>query len=929
MLDVPPVTRSIRLRGRDREQSVVRRLLTDARAGTSGALVVLGEPGIGKTCLLDDALRAAPEFTSLDARGVPTETDLAFAGLHRLLRPVMHHSAALPDPQRDALDAALGQAAAPAPEPFLLSVAVLNLLTEVAHDGPLLIRVDDAHWLDTASLDVLSFAARRSGSEGMVLLVAARSEARATAEDRVRLATGIPLHRLDPLDADAIHAILGDTAPHPLNDAVRAELAALAQGNPLAAVELVASLSPAQLAGADPLPCVPEPGGRLGRTYTERVDRLPAATRTLLLILAAGEELDLRVLVRAAEHAGVDLAALHPAEADGLVRAHEHAITFRHPLVRSAAYHTAGLAHRHRAHRILTRVYDETGDLCRGAWHRAATAPHHDEECGRELERVAVRERENSGYATSSRLFERAAELTRDSAATADRLIEAARDAWLAGRAERARTLLDRVRVPVDSQQRESVRGRAELLRGRIELGAGIAIDAHTALGGAAERLLPEHRDLALRTLLQSAEASTLAGDHRRFCHTAQRMAELRGLGEPPRTRLMFDYIAGKAAMYRGRHADAVAPLRRALDDAEGIDEPDALIWGGICALLLGAPVRAHALESRAVAVARRTGAVSAIPRALAYLTYAELWTGRLQLASFNATEGLRLAEETGQRNCASHHRATLAMVAALHGEEGECHRQADAALRHAHSHDLGLPAALATWALAYLDLGMGRMNEAVARLRALANAGPGRGHAALRMLSAPHYMEAAMRTDDLERAEGALRTFDRWAEATDGDGVRALAARCRALRAEGSRAEEYFQEAITLHKSGYCDFERARTELLFGSMLRRSRQVRRAREHLHSALETFDGLNAAPWSCQARSELRATGEAVRPRERTAPAGLSPRQLQVARYVAEGATNREVAAQLFLSPRTVDHHLRNVFVKLQIRSRVELARMLS
>ncbi|MBB6170997.1 DNA-binding NarL/FixJ family response regulator [Nocardiopsis mwathae] len=927
MLDVSPITCPARLYGRDRERSTVRRLLADARTGTSGALLVLGEPGIGKTSLLDDARTAAPEFTALEARGVPAETDLAFAGLHRLLRPVTGRSAALPDAQRDALDAALGQSAAGAPEPFLLSVAVLSLLTEVAQNRPLLVRVDDAHWLDTPSLDALSFTARRAGTEGMCLLVAARGEVRAAEEDHTRLAAGVPVLRLDRLDADAIHAILGDAAPHPPADAVRTELAALAQGNPLAAVELVASLTSDQLAGTEPLPCVPDPGGRLGRTYARRIGRLPEATRTLLLLMAAAEGLAPPTLVRAAEHVGADLGALEPAEADDLIRVGEDAIGFRHPLVRSAAYHTAGLARRRAAHLVLARVFDEIGDPLRGAWHRAATAPHHDEECGRELEQVAVAERGHSGYATSSRLFERAAELTRDGAAKADRLTEAARDAWLTGRPGRARSLLDRVRALGDGPGLDRARGRTELLRGHIELRTGIAIDAHTALGSAAERLLPDHRDLALHTLLHSAEAGALSGDHHRFCATADRMMALRRPDEAPHARIMFDYVAGKAAMYRGRYTEGIEPLRRAVHASEGVDDPEVLTWGGISALLLGAPLRAHNLLSRAVAVARRTGAVSAVPHALEFLTYAELWTGRLPLVSANATEGLRLADETGQRNCASHHRASLAMVAAIQGEQDVCRSQAAASLGHAEAHDLGVTGALATWALAHLDMGMGRMNDAVVRLRAMAKAGPGRGHTALRLLSAPHYLEAAIRTDDVGRAERALRSFDRWAQATGSDGARALAARCRALRAQGKAAEGHFEEAIALHQRGYCDFERARTELLFGDMLRRTRRVRRAREYLHGALETLERLNAVPWADQARAQLRASGESVRTRERPALESLSPQQLQIARFVAEGATNREVAAQLFLSPRTVDHHLRNVFTKLGIRSRVELARM--
>nr|WP_285758919.1 LuxR family transcriptional regulator [Nocardiopsis ansamitocini] len=921
MVIVPPLTQAARLHGRDREQSHLADLLRRARTGESSAVLVTGEAGIGKTALLA-ALRATAEgFAVLQARGVQSEAGLAFAGLHRLLLPVADRLPLLPEQQRLALAAALELGDTPVHGRFLLSVAVLGLLSEAARDRPVLVCVDDVHRLDGPSLEALAFAARRLGAGRMVVAIATGEGC----EDGDGALAGVERLRLEGLGADAIAAVLADRSPVPIGDSTRSALVAAACGNPLAAVELADSLTPGQLVGAEPLPQPLPPGGELWASYARRISALPEPTRRLLLIIAVEEDMDTATLVLAAEQAQIPLSALDAAEACRLVRADADRIAFRHPLVRSASYYGAGLGERRAAHLLLAGVFDAGRQPLRRAWHRAVTAVRPDPELADELAQAATTARTGSGYAASAVLFERSADLTPDPPVRADRLGEAARDAWLAGQPVRSRRLLDRVReLGTDS----GGRGRAESLGGEITLRSGIAVHAHETLLDAAHRLLPGHRTRALHAFVQAGEASCLAGDHSRYFATAARVAALRGPEERAEARIAFDYLAGKSAMFQGHYAQGRDHLERVLSDAERLNEPVQLIWGASAGLLLGDDVRSHALASRAVGLARRAGAVSVIPQAIEILSYSEFWTGRQPLVAANALEGVRLAEATGQENCASHHFAALALIAAVRGDAATCRAHARESARVAEAHDLGLPAALGAWALAFLELASGRAAEAASRLTSLAGAGPGRGHRAVRLLSAPHFVEAAVGVGNHNRARAALSAYQRWAEATGRDGPRALAARCRGLLSAPEEAEEHFTEALRLHRGGYRDFEQARTELLFAQLLRRRRRPRLAREHLHGALDTFERLDVGVWAERARAELRATGESVRAALPTALDELSPQQLRIARLVAEGATNREAATQLFLSPRTVDHHLRNVFSRLGIRSRVELARLL-
>jgi len=906
------VTESPVLYGRAKERAELNALIEAAARSKSGVRVLVGEPGMGKTALLRSVEADAEGFAVLCARGVPCEAGLPFAGLHRLLRPVTGLIDELPAPQRTAIRAALGQAEGPPPDRFLISVAVLSLLSELAERGPVLVVVDDAHWMDVPSLDALAFAAGRFEAEGVVLLAATRP-------DPPEPLSWAPAMTIGGLPPDACEQLIRSRVDGPVAGAVRDRLIAHTGGNPLALLEIIEGLSADQLAGRAPLPCPLPVGPGLERAYLERVAALPAPAQSLLLLAAAEDEIDAVTLLRAASHAGIEASALERAESAGLIQVSETKVGFRHPLMRSAVYQGAGLARRRWAHQVLGEV---SGRDDRRTWHRAAAALEPDAELADELEQSAGRARVRSGYVAAAVAMERAAELTPDDGVRARRLVRAAWDRWLGGHAGLAVRLLDQARRAAEACGRARTLGEIDFLRGVIDLRGGVARDAYQSLVSAADRLDP---DTALHALIGAAEAAFYAGDHRRFDVAASRVRQLAGVpGE--RAALIRAYLAGMAHAAEGDVSRSIAPFRTVLEIAGRIDDPDALRWAATAALMIGDDTIAHAFPSRAVEIARARGAVATVPQAIELLVHSELWTGRLAIAGANALEGLRLATETGQLNCACHLRALLALHAAIEGDVRTCRERAQEAMARAREHDLGLVSAVATWALAFSDLSLGRYGEAADRLTRMAEAGPGHGHHVITVLSAPHFVEAAVRSGHRERAARALEMFRFWAETVESTWALALVERCRALLADGPAADGHYRAALELHAASARDFERARTALLYGAYLRRQRRRAQARQHAREALEIFERLGASRWAERARGELRAAGETVTEPEGEETGALTAQQLQIARFIAEGATNREVAARLFISPRTVDYHVRNIFTKLGIGSRAELIR---
>jgi DNA-binding CsgD family transcriptional regulator len=905
---------------REAECAAVEGLIASAGSSRSGALVVRGDPGLGKSALLGHATEHATGMRVLRAVGIEAESELAFAALHQLVRPTLDLLTRLPEPQASALGGALGLSRVSVKDRFLIGVGVLTLLAEAAEDAPLVCVVDDAQWLDRPSADALTFAARRLEAEGVVLLFAARD-----GELRRFEAPGLAELRLTRLGADAAGALLAEHVTGALSTEVQGRLVENAGGNPLALIELAGLLSDDQLAGRAPLPDPLPQSAEIGRVYLERAHALPPATQALLLLVAADATGSLATVFGAALTLGVQPAALEPAEEAGLVRAFDGGVEFRHPLVRSTLYRDATFAQRQSAHRALAGVFDGEQDADRRAWHRAAASSGQDDEVAGELEQAARRARHRSGFAAAARALERAAELSSGDEARGRRLVAAAHDAWLAGGPEQALALLDRADGLV-----ADLRVRADVLhlRGNIGLRCGVPADAATILAAGAAEISPVAPAKAIEMLVEAAQAASYAGDAAQIVEFGRRASALLN-DDDPDERFTVDVIVGIGSLLAGDPASGVPLLREALALAAGFQDPGRLVHAGACAGYLGEEATEHELYGRAAARARETGAVAMLAYVLEFLARAEAVDGRYAAAAAHATEGLGLARETGQQNSVCHLHASLALIAALQGREDECRSHAGDALELATARGLGYQAALAEWALARLDLSLGKPEEALVRLAALAAAGPGEGHPFVKLVSTPELVEAAVRANETATAQAALVEFERFARETAPPWTLALVARCRGLLSARGAAERHFKEALRLHGEGARPFDRARTELIFGEFLRRDGRRKEARLHLRAALDAFDRLDAGGWAERARIELRASGETARERDPSTADQLTPQEQQIVRFVAEGSTNKQVAAQLFLSPRTVDHHLRNVFLKLGISSRAELIRGLS
>ncbi|MEV6371177.1 LuxR C-terminal-related transcriptional regulator [Micromonospora musae] len=956
MVTASPVQITV-LRGRDEERRAIRRLLagpTDAGA----ALVLHGEPGSGRSALLGYAHRHARKFALLASAGLADEASLPYAGLQRLLDPVLDRAGELPASDSRLLRRALAGSGCPPERQLALSLAVLRLLAVVAGSRPLLCTMDDVDLGDRPTAEVLAFAARRLRRLPIAVVLTATSAPPG----------GLPSYRLGPLDESDGAALLADRLPEPPVGPVTEALVAAARGNPQALVDLAGTLTAAQCRGDEPPPTTLPADGALGRAYRSRLDRLPDDTRRMLLLAALDEDGAPETLVRAARAGGDSIADLTPAERAGLIRVEAHRITFPHPVARSAVVTAAPIAERRAAHVRLAGVLDDPAQRLDRALHLAAAAAGPDPALAGELAAAAV----TVGGARASTALERAAELGDDPARVAERRVDAARYAWAAGETRRAQLLLSRVpsgpaalsatdpaapsgtdpAAPsgtgpvapsetgpagpgrggaVPGPAAPPAGGRADLLRGEVELRCGRTPAALRALLAAADVLAGTDRPAALAALARAGEALCFSGAQYRYADLARRARVLSRPGDPPEVELTGTYLAGVSATLRGDLEQAGPALRRVVVLAGQLTgaalTPALLCWAASAGLLVAVDGAAHRLAERAVELARERNELSALPRALELRAIAEYWLGRHAAAAESSREGLRIARAAGQANVVAVHLGMLAVLAAVRADREVYLRRlgeiGDGPATYSR------PWALAQWAVAVLDLTDGRHAAAAARLAALARPGTGRGQVLVQVMATPYLVEAAQ-LSHRPVAVAALALFDRWASSTASPSRRALSARCHALLApRGSdEAEERFRTALRLHPVDTGVFERARTALLFGRELRRARRPRDARTHLHDAWETFTLLAAGAWADQATAELRAAGESVGAPDPAAARLLTGQQLRIAQLVAEGATNREVAARMFLSTRTVDHHLRNIFHRLGVRSRTELARAL-
>ncbi|WP_431873578.1 helix-turn-helix transcriptional regulator [Amycolatopsis sacchari] len=880
------------LYGRDPERARLDDVLAAAVAGRSGALVVRGEPGIGKTALLEHAAGAAAAAGArvLRGGGVESEAELPFAGLHLLLRPALDRAGALPEVQATALRSALGLAAPGSGDRFLVGLAVLSLLADLAEEQPLVCLVDDAQWLDHATAETLLFAARRLDAEGAVLLFGARPGF---------AAPGLPVLELSGLDTAAAETLLADHDPG-LAPPLRSRLLAEAAGNPLALIEL-----PAALRAADPGPALPLTD-KLRAAFSEQLAGLPAATRQLLLVAAADDTGDLAIVLRAAASFGASVTDLSPAEHAGLVVLGEGTIAFRHPLVRTAAYQGTPLADRLALHRALARALTGAEHADRRAWHLASAATGPDEAVAAELEHTAAEAGRRRGHTAAATAYARAAQLSSTEPARVRRLVLAAEAAAEAGEADRARSFAARVSTPPDDPD---LRTRLVLVDALARFSQGRAGEAHRLVLDASAGLPPAR---ARELLLEGAYFGWFAG-RRELAESAGRLT-----GSGPLHR--FVQAAISVLLDREVAADLASLGEQVGREAAG---PDGLLL--VCGLqqVLGQDGAVLSLATRAVADARAEGRIARLPNLLFLLAEAQLAVGLHRDAVTSSAEADRIAEDIGQRQWRGLHASVLAHVAAIEGDETRC-RELAAAVLGAHDGP-GIPRA--NWAMGVLDLGRGRAAVALARLEALA-ASPARYGLAAR--SVPDLVEAAVRVGEPGRSESAFRWFTGRARGMGQAWADALVARCRALLGPEDEAEQHFKTALGLHEADRRPFEQARTELLYGEWLRRARRKADASTHLRSARETFERLHAAPWLARAEAELVATGVSGSGGTTTAPGALSrltPQELQIVRLAASGLSNRDIAAQLFLSPRTVGHHLYKAYPKLGVRSRGELAEL--
>ena len=892
---------------------MIDRLLGDAARGQSGSLVVRAEAGMGKTALLDYAAAAgrAAKMMVLGVTGVEWESDLAFAGLHGLLWPIVDELDGVPEPQREPLAAALGLAPGEGRDRFLVSAGALSLLAAAAESRPILCLVDDAQWLDVPSAHSLTFVARRLVAERVAILFGARE-----VERRRFDAPGLDDLVVGGLDRASAHLLL-DRSAAGAAPSVRARLIDEAAGNPLALLELPLALSDQQRAGEAPLPAALPLTSRLRASFSQRIDRLPAATREALLIAAAEEAGELAVTLRAASKLELPQAALDPAEEIGLVRIDGAVLSFRHPLVRSVVYESATLGQRQRTHAALAAALEGADSAERAVWHRAMGAVTPNEEVAAALEASAQRSQLRGGHESAASAFERAAALSESSPERARRLAAAAQAAWTAGQGDRARELVRRALPLADRPQRALLL----MMRGVIEGQSGWLLDGVASMQHAAA--LSEDPSVTLQLLREGCVMAAQAGAIEEAVQVAARAADITPADEID-SFTQASLIAG-AAELSGDYERSRSLSAELVELVEEIDDPACLIWAALSAARVGMRREAIHHANRAVSNAREQGAMTTLPFALQAQAAALIGESRFELAYASADEGWRLALDTGQLWPASWNLLRLVEIDAVRGDEE---------LMRAHAAELQAlvtrtgAAAIGQYAersLALLDLCLGRSGEALDRLLTPISTTLTGAQDSLFLYGVPDAVEAAVRVDRLDEVSAHAERFQHWAEQSRNPLGLALLARCRGLIDEED-AERHFAEAIELAPV-LSPFDRGRSELLYGEWLRRHRRRADARPHVRAALGRFEQIGARPWEARARSELRASGERARRRDPSTRDQLTPQELHIARHVATGKTNPEIAAQLFLSPRTVDYHMRKVFVKLDINSRTELAQM--
>ena len=913
----------MRLVDRWAERGILDGLVEAVCARESRALVVCGEPGVGKTALLQYLIERAAECRVMQTAGVESEMELAFAGLHQLCAPLLDCLDDLPAPQADALRVVFGMNSGPTPDRLLVGLATLGLLAQGAEQQPLVCVVDDEQWLDRASAQVLGFVARRLVAESVGLVFGARVPTPDLA--------GLPQLSVEGLCAADARALLDAEVSAPLDNWVRDQLVAETGGNPLALLEWPRALTSQQWAGGFGLPAAVRLPGGVAEGFRRRLDVLPEPTRRLLLIAAADPLGDASLVWRAAGQLGIDAEAAGPAVEDGLVEFGTR-VLFRHPMVRSVVYTSAPPHDKRQVHGALAQVTDLRRDPDRRAWHRAHAAAGPDEKVAAELEASAGRAQARGGLAAAAAFLQRAIDLTLDPDKRTERALSAASAQVQAGAFDAARDLLSIVKalVPSDFQQ-----ARIELIEAELAFTTSRVGDAPTLLLKAARRLESIDPDLARSTYLQAMSAvffsdAAIRGDVGPQIGRAAAAAP-RSVGTPGATDLLLD---GFAAHYTKGYAAGAPILHRACELFGNDMSPERELRGQLLVNLLASQYlwdheRWELLSDRYVELARSLGALGELPMALTARVFWLAFAGELSAAAA-LTQELQAAVEATSSNLGPY--ATL-LMAGMRGRLGEVTELVDAVRSDLNRRRDGLGIAVADYASAIANNGVGNYQEAMAAATRAAthrnsSSPPGR-RSVLGTWLALEFVEAAVHSGDTELAADAVGRLAKMTSATDSDWAFGVEARCRALVTEGPAAEDLFGESIERLGRTRLRPDLARAHLLYGEWLRRERRQTDARNELRRAHDMFEEMGMEGFAGRARRELRATGETRRKRTGVTDSQmLTAQETQVARMARDGLSNPEIGARLFISARTVEYHLRKVFTKLNVSSRAQLHRVL-
>jgi len=912
-VNYPAWTGAPRLTDRRSECAVLDRFVDGVRAGEGRALVVRGEPGIGKTVLLDYLTGRAAGCRVERAAGVQSEMELAFAGLHQLCAPMLDHARSLPVPQREALRTALGLAAGPVPDRFLVGLAVLGLLSEAAGQRPLICVVDDVQWLDRASAQTLGFAARRLAADPVGVVFAARVPGDALAGLPELMVEGLP-------EADA-RALLDSALAGPLDARVREQIIADTGGNPLALLELPRGLTAAQLAGGFGLPFAGSLDERIEDSFGRQLAALPDQTRRLVQLAAADPSGDPALVWRAAGRRGIGVEAAGPAVEAGLAEFGAR-VRFRHPLVRAAAYRSASVSERQAAHGALAEVTDPVTDPDRRAWHRAQAAPGPDEDVAAELERSAGRAQARGGLAAAAAFLERAAVLTPEPGRRARRLLSAARATREAGAPDAALGLLAAA-GPLDELQA----AQTEYLRGQIADDQRRSSDAARLLLSAARHLGPLDAGLARETYLEALTAAIYVGDLFLPGGVPEAAEAARTAPPAPEPLRPVDVILDAFALLLTEGYTAAAPslqraleLLLALDAGAGENRRWLFLAGGRVGMILATErcdwESEHALNVAQARAAREAGALVQLRTATMAMTTVHIMRGEFSVAARLMEEERLIAEATGTPTAATN----PALLAAWQGRAQEASELTQALVREGTARGAGYLVDFANCATAVLYNGLGRYGDA----RDAVWQAWQRQRVALGIFAVPELAEAAARTGEVPLVQGALEWLSERSRVAPTEWALGIEARVRALLSDGADADRRYQESIE-HLAGTSSrAQLARSHLLYGEWLSLEKRRPDARAQLRIAYDMLSGMGAEGFAERARRELLATGETVRKRTAEAASGLTDREAYIARLAVEGRTNTEIGAQLFLSARTVEWHLRNVYGKLGVGSRREL-----